>query len=184
MPGIATRGGALEISRTDVDARVGAPEHRARALARVIREGYLGARHRLAAALAVHRARWLAVGDDSHERSAHLRGCARAGGSFARRGREAALRARGPHTLEGARVDRLRGRLEPRGRLPAQIADRRRREGNAHELVDAERAVVRAAHAPRRRRDRDLVRARGREREERDARAPHAGVTDLYLRRF
>ena len=55
-------------------------------------------------------------------------------------------------------------------------------KGNAHELVDAERAVVRAAHAPRRRRDRDLVRARGREREERDA--PHAGVTDLYLRRF
>ena len=88
MPGIATRGGALEISRTDVDAREGTPEHRARALARVIRQGYLGARHRLAAALAVHRARWLAVGDDSHERSAHLRGCARAGGSFARRGRE------------------------------------------------------------------------------------------------
>ena len=39
VPGIATLGGALGISRTDVDARVGAPEHHARALARVIREG-------------------------------------------------------------------------------------------------------------------------------------------------
>lgn len=73
MPGIATLGGALGISRTDVDARVGAPQHHARALARVIREGYLGARHRLAAALAVHRARGLALGDEPDDRSANER---------------------------------------------------------------------------------------------------------------
>ena len=135
MPGIATRGGALGISRTDVDARVGAPEHHARALARVIREGYLGARHRLAAALAVHRARGLAVGDEPHERSADdgeaatdasRRAVPRVGArSFARRGRE---------SLAGGDDAAQRPRFRRAGHRPADDGDGRASGGRARFL--------------------------------------------------
>ena len=55
-------------SRTDVEARVGSPEDRVYVISRIVRECQSCARHRLAAALAVHRARGLAIGDEPHER--------------------------------------------------------------------------------------------------------------------
>ena len=67
MPGIDGCEG-LGGSRTDVEARVGSPEDRVYVISRIVRECQSCARHRLAAALAVHRARGLAIGDEPHER--------------------------------------------------------------------------------------------------------------------